>query len=84
MPRSKTDFANDGRRCGRYLMAVLDRLADDGTVLAEDAKALEIWNRRKVRAWESQLLAEGATKSDCAAWRDGLRNEVALQTAKAT
>jgi hypothetical protein len=86
MARSKTDLIASGRRYVDFLIDVIDRLAqDNGTVLAEDMKAFEVWSRQKARALEGQLLAEGATEGDVAAWREGYRDQIKLRTSpKAT
>jgi hypothetical protein len=57
MPRSKHDFTELGREYAEFLSGVFDRLSrDDGTIAAEDLKALQAWHAMKVQARRRTIL----------------------------
>jgi hypothetical protein len=79
MPRTKADLAKLSREYAENLINVVDRLAgDDGTLAAEDLKALEAWHAMKVHDLETQLRAEGVTEADIGSWRAACRDQITL------
>jgi hypothetical protein len=79
------DLAQLGREYGDLIISVFERLrSDDGkTIAADDLAQFKSWHANKVLALESQLRAEGLTKSDISVWRAGYRDQFASKMPRA-